>query len=242
MRKLLEVLNCPLVDKLPSSLSEMEVKDQVQLVCWLEDRVIRELDIASRTRIRPNQTDCVDQVAVYLKGLGCPFPWNHDSAFNLEALHWAISFAINCQYEDDVGDAMEQEDGGEEERLSVDKLKQQASINEEITKHLNRLGSLLGESRQSEERNTDYLQRIIEKVKQSNRSGGGGEQHAVTLSDLPLGFSSGDEIVDTVAKVLRLLHVSELRILQDQVNDLLALCQESTANPRLNASLGKVGR
>lgn len=48
--------------------------------------------------------------------------------------------------------------------------------------------------------------------------------------------------MNDITKVLKMLYVEDLRELQDEVNDLLVLCQERTANPRLNASLGKVGR
>jgi hypothetical protein len=62
------------------------------------------------------------------------------------------------------------------------------------------------------------------------------------LSTFPLGFSSGDEIVDRAAGILRMLYVSDLRELQDAVNDILVTVQEFTANPRTDASLGVVGR
>mmetsp|Transcript_74925 Transcript_74925/g.124919 ORF Transcript_74925/g.124919 Transcript_74925/m.124919 type:complete len:252 (+) Transcript_74925:10-765(+) len=58
----------------------------------------------------------------------------------------------------------------------------------------------------------------------------------------PLGFSSGDSVVDDAARVLRILHVSELRRLQDAVNDIVVCMQEYTANPKTDSRLGKVGR
>lgn len=110
------------------------------------------------------------------------------------------------------------------------------------------------------------MRRLIERAKKClvvNTEGA-----AFSLDELPLGFDSGgecpysfvlagpaspssslfrgyepaDKLVNDVAKVLKMLYVSDFRELQDEVNDLIVLCQEHTANPRLQASLGKVGR
>jgi hypothetical protein len=42
--------------------------------------------------------------------------------------------------------------------------------------------------------------------------------------------------------VLKMLHYSDLRELQNDLNALLVLGQEYTANPKTNTALGKVGR
>ena len=44
------------------------------------------------------------------------------------------------------------------------------------------------------------------------------------------------------AALLRLLYVSDLRRLQDEVNSLISAMQDYTANPKTDSSLGKVGR
>ena len=59
----------------------------------------------------------------------------------------------------------------------------------------------------------------------------------------PLGFqSSGKQAVDSAMRVLRLMHVRELRQLQDRVNEMIVTMQEFTANPKTNTQLGRVGR
>lgn len=73
------------------------------------------------------------------------------------------------------------------------------------------------------------------------------EQRTATLEPLsestfPLGFSLGDESVDDVARVLRMLHVQRLRELQDGVNAVIECMQEFTANPKTDTRLGKVGK
>lgn len=56
------------------------------------------------------------------------------------------------------------------------------------------------------------------------------------------GFSTGDEVLDRAASVLRLLYVADLRELQTKVDEILVQMQEYTANPKTDSRLGKVGR
>ena len=58
----------------------------------------------------------------------------------------------------------------------------------------------------------------------------------------PLGFETGSAELDTAARVLRMLHVRELRRLQDAVNRAIVALQEFTANPKTDSRLGRVGR
>ena len=51
-----------------------------------------------------------------------------------------------------------------------------------------------------------------------------------------------DYISAEAAKILRLLHVNELRDLQDSVNQAVVAVQSLTANPKTDTKLGKVGR
>ena len=55
-------------------------------------------------------------------------------------------------------------------------------------------------------------------------------------------FSNIDSAVNEAAKILRLLHLHELRDLQTQINKAIVLVQRQTANPKTDQSLGKVGR
>ena len=48
------------------------------------------------------------------------------------------------------------------------------------------------------------------------------------LKTFPLGFSTGDVIADKAASVLRMLYITDLRELQDAVNDILVTVQEWT--------------
>lgn len=56
------------------------------------------------------------------------------------------------------------------------------------------------------------------------------------------GFDLGDSSLNEAAKVLRLLHIKELRHLQTTINELIVAVQAVTANPKTDQSLGKVGK
>ncbi|PSC68454.1 hypothetical protein C2E20_7928 isoform A [Micractinium conductrix] len=75
--------------------------------------------------------------------------------------------------------------------------------------------------------------------------GSGAAQHAAVaamLAQYPLGFSTGDAGADLAATILRMLYIKDLRALQTAVDAAIVQVQEYTANPRTDASLGKVGR
>jgi len=57
----------------------------------------------------------------------------------------------------------------------------------------------------------------------------------------PLGFATGEELVNSAATVLRLLYIVDMREVQTAVNALIAALQAHTAHPTTDASLGKVG-
>ena len=57
-----------------------------------------------------------------------------------------------------------------------------------------------------------------------------------------LGFDTGDEDVNEAAKILRLLHIQDLRSLQTRINETIVSIQAITANPKTDTRLGKVGR
>lgn len=50
-----------------------------------------------------------------------------------------------------------------------------------------------------------------------------------------------DKVLNDAAKILRLLHIQDLRDLQTKINETIVNLQTITANPKTDASLGKVG-
>ena len=55
-------------------------------------------------------------------------------------------------------------------------------------------------------------------------------------------FSFSDYIINEAAKILRLLHIKDLRELQSQINYAIVAVQAITANPKTDSRLGKIGR
>jgi hypothetical protein len=154
MKHLLEALECPFVSSLPT-LEKLTVKDQTTIICWLEDRVIREFDIADREFMRPNHEKSVESVGQYLHTLGCPYNWTVDGSINntnnsnMDALYWITSYAVNLKYEDETTNTMETE---EEEESEV--LANTVENNDEIMRLIDSIGGLLQVTRNEQENNT----------------------------------------------------------------------------------------
>ena len=51
-----------------------------------------------------------------------------------------------------------------------------------------------------------------------------------------------DRALNEAAKILRLLHIKELRELQTKINEAIVTIQKITANPKTDSSLGRVGK
>lgn len=81
------------------------------------------------------------------------------------------------------------------------------------------------------------------------RLNGGHEYHGsndpqsfrMSLSDMVLGFETADKGLLEPCKILRLLHIDQMRHLQTQMDQALVAVQSITADPKTNSDLGKVG-
>jgi len=62
------------------------------------------------------------------------------------------------------------------------------------------------------------------------------------LDELVLGLDTGDKVLNNAARVLRLLHIEELRKLQTAINETIVAVQLITADPKTDERLGQVGR
>jgi RLL motif-containing protein 1 len=68
------------------------------------------------------------------------------------------------------------------------------------------------------------------------------EGRSTDLAEFPQGLDTKDSVVNQIAVVLRMLYLHDFRELQNDLNALIVLGQDYTANPRTNSALGKVGR
>lgn len=142
MKHLLEVLECPFTQTL-SDPGKMPIKEQVLIISWLEDRVIREMEIAARDTIRPTNPQAPRNIDGYLKSIGCPFAWYADSpARNLDALYWALSQGVSLKYEDEAS-SMDAEDPLHQDQVNID-----------VSAKMNDLGAQLGLARNLRESNS----------------------------------------------------------------------------------------
>lgn len=66
----------------------------------------------------------------------------------------------------------------------------------------------------------------------------------VNLQEHDFGFTekSMDPVLREAAKILRMLHLTQLRKLQSDINNTIEMVQGVTANPKTDTKLGKVGR
>mmetsp|Transcript_24916 Transcript_24916/g.25137 ORF Transcript_24916/g.25137 Transcript_24916/m.25137 type:complete len:232 (+) Transcript_24916:100-795(+) len=207
--------------------------DYIKLVRWLEDRKIRELEINERQKLRENSDEWDDEFMKYLERLGCPIKWNPD--FSIDCLHWLVSHAISVEYEDEADDCADVE-----YMMNVDQ-----SIESKLDE-LDLIGEFIGLNRIPHEDDDEYLERIVKvlKVKLSMKSyyTPVNMKLSMTLDDFPLELDTGDTICNKVVKILKMLHILDLRALQSDVNSIIISGQEFTANPKTNTALGKVGR
>ena len=72
----------------------------------------------------------------------------------------------------------------------------------------------------------------------------GDKAFTLSLQDHDFGFTDQtmDPVLKEAAKILRLVHLEQLRKLQSDINNTIELVQSVTANPKTDTKLGKVGR
>jgi len=190
-------------------------QDIVKLIWWLENQKIRCLSFEEREPLRNDSEVWDANVLNYFKQLGCPFTWKSCS---IDCIYWLVLHSISLELED-----LEEENEGTDDNGPINDFVSECS--EKI-----RLKNLPQESF------GDYLERLYETISgQLNSS-------QLDLNDFPLGFDSNDKIVNQISLVYKFLHLNSFREMQNDVNSIIELAQGYTANPKLNTSLGKVGR
>lgn len=77
----------------------------IELIIWLENRKIRELEVNERDFFQNFKNKHVDtnwiiQFQLYLDRLNCPFEWDKSNVENIDCAFWLLSYAASLEYED----------------------------------------------------------------------------------------------------------------------------------------------
>ncbi|XP_078675740.1 RNA transcription, translation and transport factor protein-like isoform X2 [Branchiostoma floridae x Branchiostoma belcheri] len=202
--------------------NSFNIADEAQfrnMIVWLEDQKVRHYKIEDRANLRNIQSaDWPTAFKQYLEELACPVNHGDKSA----VMDWLLGYAVRLEYGDNASSA--------DFRAGVASLAQLL----QIPQHEDQL-MLLKAIRK-------LIQEKLSKEAIAESQNKKTEGVPILLQDLDAGFDTGDPAVNEAAKILRLLHIHELRDLQTKINEAIVSVQAITANPKTDQALGKVGR
>ena len=237
------------------SASNIDIKNQMDLkalVVWLEDQKIRHYKIEDRTDLRENTGEnWLTAFEKYCEDLECPF---NISTQRTETMDWLITLALRCEYTDvaeqvpslraGLGKPSANPTPGSSP-LDIDASDETLKKGVDALARILQVGThpdptvLLAACRMViQERLT---QEALKKAKENSPQTSGSNKYFM-VTPKECGFDINDPVLAEAAKVLRLLHIHELRKLQTSINELIVEVQRLTADPKTDQSLGKVGR
>jgi len=199
----------------------------------------------------------------YLSNVDCPLDWYSDaSSFNVGTLTWLVGQVVKSQY---LGNAKELNDKSAALLMISDgtcptKRMKTSSANPienldfqsaDFQEGVKRLATLL----KVNQSHPDHLvtleacckiirnrlnQKSISNIKQLASQKG----ESFNLKDHNFGVPENitDPVLKEAVKILRLIHLNNLRDLQSDINATIETVQAATANPKTDTRLGKVGR
>ncbi|KAJ4458305.1 hypothetical protein PAPYR_5985 [Paratrimastix pyriformis] len=222
------------------------------LVNWLEDSKIRFYPIDQRGGFK-TEDKWWDTLSKYLTDLECPHahcisaPQDHCP----EVISWLLSTAISLEYNDNAAElnarsaANTPAASAEDESISPGFLEALHSFADLL--HIPHTGDVLGLLQSIKTEIARHVELPPERLART------AHLHLAELykskafvenlltGKLESGIRTGDTHLDTAAALLRLLYIRQLREQQTRVNNCLATLQDATAQPKVDASLGKVG-
>lgn len=236
--------------------------DEVQfrnLIVWLEDQKIRAYPVENRVQLRNLQDDHVwnEAFVQYLRDLKCQFTYNvNDKQSKLAIIDWLLSLAVRLDFSDNADEIKAKLMDKKDSNLNNGDLKSENPLDNlnfedadfkagvdrlanilNIARHPNHLITLQAISKLVSERlSVDNLKTATEQ--RENKSS---TPVVVQLDAFESGFDAGDYVLNRAAKILRLLHVRELRDLQTKINETIVDLQQITADPKTDQKLGKIG-
>lgn len=217
------------------------------LIVWLEDQKIRQYKIEDRAALRNVCAgDWNNAFQQYLLDLGYTGPVEKKAVM----VDWVLGYAVRLEYGDNIdkfkdasapaAQATSGKISNPLDNFDFNDPDVKAGIVSlstllQIPPHLDHIQVLKAVCILVQQRlSKDVVDKIQkEGVKPSSQ---------IPMDKIDLGFEASDYISAEAAKILRLLHVKELRELQDSVNEAIVNVQKLTANPKTDTKLGKVGR
>ena len=186
----------------------------------------------------------------YLETLGCPFSYSPDS--HLEILSWLVEQGVAREFEDCCDSFVQETTSNSATSMEISSQGNEA--NEELKladleREIQSIGKQILLEKIEGESLPDYISRICVKLRftllakenttlaKTMTTGS-----PISLSDFPLGFDTKDDLTNKIALILKMLYLFDFRELQNDLNALIVLGQEYTANPKTNSALGQVGR
>ncbi|XP_072023762.1 RNA transcription, translation and transport factor protein-like [Amphiura filiformis] len=225
--------------------TEVDVSDETQwrnLVVFLEDQKIRFYKIEEREGLRNFQSkDWPKALTKYLKDLECPADLVDDRH---AACDWLLAHAVRLEYGEHLEKYKDTTTDSIPQGLSKDDPFGHMDVNSpDFKAGLASVCQMLNIPRHPDPTTMLQAVSILIKERLSDESQVEVEEGVdFDLKNYDLGFETKDYILDEAAKVLRLLHISELRDLQTKINEAIVAVQTITANPKTDQRLGKVGR
>jgi len=230
------------------------------LVNWIEDSKLRSgKGFALKDTYASNWDK---EYREYLKKIECPLElYCDDASFNVCTLTWLVGQAIKLQYSfkarelnDKASALMMISDGTSPNKrmktISSNPIENLDFQSADFREGVRRLADLL----KVNQSHPDHLvtleacckiirTRLSQKnIKQSNIVGKKGETFQLKDHDFGVPPNIKDPILKEAVKILRLIHLNNLRDLQSDINATIETVQAATANPKTDTRLGKVGR
>ncbi|KPP63573.1 UPF0568 protein C14orf166-like [Scleropages formosus] len=214
-------------------------------VVWLEDQKIRHYKIEDRGNLRNiHSSEWPKFFEKYLQDVKCPFK----AQDRQETVDWLLGLAVRFEYGDNVE---KYRNCKPDTDVSNQGKPSDPLINLDCNSPDFKAGVLALANLLQIQRHDDYLVMLkairiliqerltpdaIAKASQKK------EGLPVSLDKHILGFDTGDATLNEAAKILRLLHIEELRDLQTRINEAIVAVQAIIADPKTDYRLGKVGR
>ncbi|XP_054707395.1 RNA transcription, translation and transport factor protein-like [Uloborus diversus] len=219
------------------------------LVVWLEDQYIRHYPIENRAPLRKT-TDPTWEEAFnsYLKANACPFTDREEIA------DWLLGLAVRLEYEDNIdkyktitAESVNEQSSTTPQVKASNPLDNLDFESDEFKGYVKSLAQLLGVSPHPNHLETlsavcTIIQKHFSEEALKNKQGKSKDAKPSPIMELPLGFETGDPVLEKAAKILRLCFIHDLRDLQTKINEIIVAVQNITANPKTDTRLGKVGR